>query len=119
MQHANHILQHLQHRFGTDVFYQQHTVDDVLTLWVPKDKIISVIQYLKSDLPQPFSLLYDLCGIDERNRVKKEEIPVSDFTIVYHLFSFEQNNFIRLKVALQGEYPALPSATAVYKNANW
>src|SRR3546814_5501928 len=26
---------------------------------------------------------------------------------------------IRLKVALQGEYPHLPTATTVYENANW
>jgi NADH-quinone oxidoreductase subunit C/D len=119
MQLANAILQHLQERFSNDAFQQQITVDEMPTVWVPKEKIIPVIQYLKSDPIQSFSFLYDLSGIDERNRTKKANTPPSDFTVVYHLFSYRHNHFIRLKVALQGEYPALPSITAVFKNANW
>lgn len=118
MQDANHIFQHLQSSFGADIFHRQQTVDEIPTLWVPKDKIIPVIQHLKSAIPQPFTLLYDLCGVDERDKTKKNGIP-TDFTVVYHLFSFEQNSFIRLKVPLQGEYPSLPSITSLFKNANW
>lgn len=119
MQHDNDILQHLQQRFGAGTFNQQDTVDEILTLWVPKEHIVSVIQYLKSDIPHPFSFLYDLCGIDERNKTKKTAIPAADFTVVYHLFSYGQNSFIRLKVPLAGEYPTLPSVTSVFINANW
>ncbi|HRP55091.1 NADH-quinone oxidoreductase subunit C/D [Agriterribacter sp.] len=119
MQLANAILQHLQERFSNDTFQQQITVDEIPTVWVPKEKIIPVIQYLKSDPAQSFSFLYDLSGIDERNKTKKTNTPPSDFTVVYHLFSYRQNHFIRLKVALQGGYPTLPSITAVFKNANW
>ncbi len=119
MQDGNHIFQHLQSSFGAETIHQQQTVDEILTLWVSKDEIVAVIQYLKLSIPRPFSLLYDLCGIDERDRTKKEGMPASDFTVVYHLFSFEQNCFIRLKVPLRGEYPALPSVTSLFKNANW
>jgi NADH-quinone oxidoreductase subunit C/D len=113
------ILKQLQQRFGADAFQQQQSVDEVLSVWLPKDKVISVIQYLKSAVEQPFNLLYDLCGIDERDRAKKENIPAKDFTIVYHLLSFERNRFIRLKVALEGEYPSMQSITSLFKNANW
>jgi len=113
------ILKQLQQRFGAAAFQQQHTVDEILSLWLPKDKLIPVIQYLKSSVEQPYNLLYDLCGIDERDRAKKENIPAKDFTIVYHLFSFERNRFIRLKAALEGEYPSMPSITSLFKNANW
>ncbi len=119
MQLANAILQHLQERFSNVAFQQQITVDEIPTVWVPGEKIIPVIQYLKSDPVQSFTFLYDLSGIDERNKTKKTGAPSSDFTVVYHLFSYRQNHFIRLKVALQGGYPALPSITAVFKNANW
>lgn len=119
MQLANAILQHLQERFSNVAFQQQITVDEIPTVWVPGEKIIPVIQYLKSDPVQAFTFLYDLSGIDERNKTKKTGTPPSDFTVVYHLFSYRQNHFIRLKVALQGGYPALPSITAVFKNANW
>ncbi|MEJ7740550.1 MAG: NADH-quinone oxidoreductase subunit C/D [Chitinophagaceae bacterium] len=108
----------LQQRFGADAFQQQQTVDGILTLWVPKENIVAVIRFCKSDGQHPFTLLYDLCGIDERDRAKKIS-AATDFTIVYHLFSFGLNMFIRLKCALQGEYPSLPSITSLFKNANW
>jgi len=113
------ILKLLQQRFGADVFQLQLTVDEILSLWLPKDKLIPVIQYLKSSVEQPYKLLYDLSGMDERDRVKKDHIPAKNFTIVYHLLSFERNRFIRLKVALEGDYPSMPSITSLFKNANW
>src|SRR3954471_6145339 len=114
----NAILNSLQQRFTADVFLQQYTIDEILTLWLPQDKLIPVIQYLKS-AEQPYKLLYDICGIDERDRTGKEKIPAKDFTIVYHLFSFERNAFIRLKVALAREYPSMAAITSLFKNANW
>ena len=70
---ANILLKTLQQRFGAETFIQQHTVDEILTFWLPQEKLIAVIQYLKSGIDQPFVLLYDICGIDERDRAKKEE----------------------------------------------
>src|SRR6476469_7405373 len=111
------ILQQLLVRFGEDVCRQQKTKDDMLTLWVPAQKIIPVIQYLKS-IDQPFNFLYDLCGVDERDRARKEKLPAKDFTIVYHLFSVDRNSFIRLKVALD-DGATIPSITQLFQNANW
>ncbi|HJT75481.1 MAG TPA: NADH-quinone oxidoreductase subunit C/D [Chitinophaga sp.] len=116
MQYADHIPSDLIERFGPDVFRHQVTADGVLTLWTGKENIVPVIQYLKSN---HYPLLYDLCGIDERDRAGKETFTLADFTIVYHLFSFRHNNFIRLKVALSGDYPSLPSITSIFQNANW
>jgi NADH-quinone oxidoreductase subunit C/D len=113
------ILFRLQQRFGADAFQQQPTIDGVLTLWVQKENIVAVVQFLKSTADYSFSLLYDLCGVDERNRTQKEHMPATDFTVVYHLFSLDKNEFIRLKVPLIGEYPSLPSITSLFKNANW
>src|SRR5688572_10134637 len=115
---TNMLLRNLQQRFGAETFFQQQTVDGTSTFWIPQEKIISVIQYLKSEIGQPFVLLYDITAIDERDKAKKDA-QAKDFTVVYHLLSFERNSFIRLKVALQGEYPSLPSITSVFKNANW
>jgi NADH-quinone oxidoreductase subunit C/D len=110
------IHEQLIQRFGPDTFQEQTTADGILTLWTSKRSIVSIIEYLKSN---HFLLLYDLCGIDERDRAGKEQLPVADFTVVYHLFSFRYNEFIRIKVALAGEYPTLPSITAIFQNANW
>ena len=119
MADENNILAHLHERFGTHAFYQQHSVDGIITLWLTKEKIVPVIRFLKTGIPEPFSLLYDLCGVDERSKTRHNGFPPADFSVVYHLFSFDQNSFIRLKVPLQGEYPELPSITTLFKNANW
>jgi NADH-quinone oxidoreductase subunit C/D len=119
MSDAAAILDLLQQHFGAAAFIEQPSADDITTLWLPKEKIVSVTTYLKTSIAQPFNLLYDLCGMDERDRAGKEKLPVKDFTVIYHLFSFERNSFMRLKVALEGEYPLLPSITGVFKNANW
>jgi len=113
------LVEELTSRFGASVFTQQHTVDEVTTLWVLKEHITTVLHYLKHNLHEPFELLYDLCAIDERNQAKKNGSPSSDFTVVYHLLSFKRNCFIRLKVALLGNYPSIASVSALWSNADW
>jgi NADH-quinone oxidoreductase subunit C/D len=109
----------LTSEFGESVFTHQLTVDEVTTLWVAKENITTVLRYLKHTIHHPFELLYDLCAMDERSRAHKNGSPSSDFTIVYHLLSFKRNVFIRLKVALYGDYPSMPSISSLWKNANW
>jgi len=106
-------------KFGASFFTPQLTADEVTTLWVAKENILEVLRFLKQDITQRFELLYDLCAIDERSRANKNGSPASDFTIVYHLLSLQRNCFIRLKIALHGGYPTLPSITDLWKNANW
>jgi NADH-quinone oxidoreductase subunit C/D len=83
------------------------------------DKLKEVLFYLKREIAKPFPLLYDLTAIDERTRKKLPDYPSSYFTLVYHLFSFERNSFLRLKVALKEEFPSAPSISSLWANANW
>ncbi|MHA4842766.1 NADH-quinone oxidoreductase subunit C/D [Flavitalea antarctica] len=119
MQDATNILEYLKLNFGEAAIRQQNTVDDLLTIWVNGNDCLPMIRQLKAEIRKPYSLLYDLCAIDERDRSHKKDFPAVDFTVVYHLFSFERNQFIRLKVPLLGEFPKLPSITSIFKNANW
>ncbi len=112
-------LHELKEKFGDSSLQVQETKDEVLTLWVPKSKIVDIVQFLKEEVTDPYPLLYDITAIDERTRSNRRGQPDSDFTVVYHLLSFARNNDIRLKVALKGEYPSLPSITEVWPNANW
>jgi NADH-quinone oxidoreductase subunit C/D len=109
----------LQLKFGEDTFIKQTTRDGMETLWLPQNKLIAVLTYLKTDIRQPYLLLYDITAIDERSRKHEPAYPSSDFTVLYHLFSFGRNSFIRLKVALHGDYPAVPSITSLWMNASW
>jgi NADH-quinone oxidoreductase subunit C/D len=114
------ILQDLQKEFGPDAgFVVQPVRDGIPTVWVPRESTPPVLQYLKNRAPQPYRMLYDLTAIDERGRTQRKGQPESDFTLVYHLLSFERNADVRVKVALQGEYPSAASVTKIFPSANW
>lgn len=113
------ILQELQLRFGAGAFRAQATHDDVPTIWVPGHKLCEILRYLKEEIPQPFRMLYDLTAIDERVRTNKQDQPDSEFTVVYHLLSFDRNTDVRIKVAIKGEKPSIPSVVGVWTSANW
>ncbi len=108
----------LRSRFG-DVFTEQATRDGIVSLWLRLDRLKEVLQYLKNEIPRPYKLLYDLTAIDERSRKKDPDYPAGKFSLVYHVFSFERKAFIRLKVALEDEYPSAPSITSLWLNASW
>ncbi len=111
--------QELRERFGATVIAGQDTHDRVPTFWIARDAIRDVLSYLKRDIVEPYRMLYDLTAIDERSRTRRDEQPESDFTVVYHLLSFERNADIRIKVALPAENAVSPSITPVWPSANW
>jgi NADH-quinone oxidoreductase subunit C/D len=97
----------------------QITADNTLTFWVAPDQFKDLLKYLKNDIYKPFRMLYDLTAIDERRKLKRNNLQESDFTIVYYLTSFERNEDIRIKVPLKGEYPGISSITDIWPSANW
>ncbi|WP_263366302.1 NADH-quinone oxidoreductase subunit C/D [Edaphobacter bradus] len=110
--------QELQHELG-DTAAPQSARDDIPTFWVSKDAIHQAIRSLHSSISDPYTMLYDLTAIDERGRAHRDGQPPSDFTVVYHLYSFERNSYVRLKVALNEEQLTLPTITDIFRAANW
>jgi NADH-quinone oxidoreductase subunit C/D len=113
------IVRELRERFGEAVICVQPTRDNIPTLWVSPGRHLRLLSYLKGEAEKPYRMLYDLTAIDERVREKRDEQPPADFSLVYHLLSFERNSDIRVKVPLKGEYPALESITGIWPSANW
>jgi len=110
----------IKERFDDNaILANQDTSDNILTVWVFKEDFTGLLEFLKSGIKSPFRMLYDLTAIDERRRSKKQDLPGSDFTIVYHLTSFERNEDIRVKVPLVGDYPSIRSITDIWPSANW
>jgi NADH-quinone oxidoreductase subunit C/D len=97
----------------------QHTLDGVPTFWTAKDALPGLLRFLKYEIDRPYKMLYDLSAIDERMRMHREGQPPSDFTVVYHLLSFERNEYVRIKVALADGQLYLPSVTDIWPAANW
>jgi NADH-quinone oxidoreductase subunit C/D len=114
-----HIVEELQNKFAEAIITQQPTQDEIPTLWVARDRAHEILRYLKTEIDKPYRMLYDLTAIDERVRTHQQGQPPSDFTVVHHLLSFERNADVRIKVALEGEYPSLPTITDIWPAANW
>ncbi len=113
------ILQELQAKFG-EAFITPHPArDEVPTLWTSKEKVHEVIDYLKNQVASPYRMLYDITATDDRVRQHRDGLPASDFTVIYHLLSFERNEYIRIKVPLKGDSLSLPTITDVWPAANW
>lgn len=112
------VVAELSARFGAETFTVQATRTGMPVLWVPREQLIEVLRFLRQ-LPQPYVMLYDLHGVDERLRTQRRGLPEADFSVFYHLLSVERNSDVMIKVALAENDLSLPSATAIWPNANW
>ncbi|MGO9612776.1 MAG: NADH-quinone oxidoreductase subunit C/D [Dissulfurispiraceae bacterium] len=113
------IIEELSSRFGSSNVTPQTTRDGTPTVWLPREKLHDALHYLKTENASRYQMLYDLTAIDERLRTNRQGQPDSDFTIVYHLLSYQNNSDIRIKVALKGGVPSAPTVTDIWPSANW
>ena len=112
------VVADLKARIGADCVYQE-TVDDVPTVWVPRERIRETMRYLKHEAPKRFELMFDLSAIDERARQNRAGQPDSDYTVFYHLMSLSADEDLRVKVALAGSDANIDSIESIYPVANW
>jgi len=119
MPSTNPIITDLKTTFGDSILAEQPTRDEIPTLWVGRDKVNDVLRHLKTVIDRPYKMLYDLTAIDERVRNHRQDQPASEFTVVYHLLSFDRNEDIRIKVPLTKGSPSLPTITNLWQSANW
>jgi NADH-quinone oxidoreductase subunit C/D len=112
-------LSELGEKFGAKGLSQQETPDRILTLWIARESLHEALDHLKYRVPEPYQMLYDVTAIDERARVHREGQPASDFTVVYHLLSFDRNAYIRIKVPLREDDLHIPTVTDLWPGANW
>ncbi len=106
----------LRARFGDSVQQTEHT-SDMLTFMVEQRRLKDVLRFLKTEAAPRFQRLDDVTAIDESARRNRQEYP--DYTLVYHLLSFEPASRLRLKVGLQGDAPVTQSVTDIWPSANW
>jgi len=113
------IIDDLKRAFGEAVLAVQPARDNIPTLWVSSDRIRDILLHLKTGVDLPYKTLYDLTAIDERVRTHRQDQPGSDFTICYHLLSYDRNDDIRIKVPLTKESPSLATITGLWPSADW
>jgi NADH-quinone oxidoreductase subunit C/D len=112
------IIDKLKSTFGESILAVQSTRDGIPTLWVGRTAR-DVLRHLKSDVERPYRTLYDLTAIDERTRSHRTDQPQSDFTVVYHLLSYDRNDDVRIKVPLTEDPSSLSTVTGLWESASW
>ncbi|MBP1850622.1 NADH-quinone oxidoreductase subunit C [Rhizobium halophytocola] len=82
-----------------------------LTVTTTPDRILALLNFLRTDVQCGFVNLVDICGADYPQRVER-------FEVVYHLLSPRQNQRIRVKLSVAENTP-VPSACSIYMGADW
>jgi len=114
------ILDELSARFPDALRPDPETRDGIPTLWAAEGSIKAILSHLKTGIARPYPMLYDLFAIDERVRADRSlQSGLGEYTVVYHLLSFERNEDLRLKVALSGESPVIDTISDIWPAANW
>jgi len=83
----------------------------LLTFETTKDVIIEVLQFLKENEVANMNFLTDITAVHypEKNQI----------AVVYHLHSMVKRIRIRIKVFIHEHTPTIPTATVLWKSANW
>ncbi len=128
----------MERRFGAGVRRAPYT-SDMLTFHVAEKRLKEVLRFLKTEAAPRFPRLDDLTAIDESMRrsqaplysgtveyeapfdrtLKRDAAPRPDYTMVYHLLSFDPPARIRLTTGLTGQDPVTNSITDIWPSASW
>ncbi|MFI5171450.1 MAG: NADH-quinone oxidoreductase subunit C [Chitinophagales bacterium] len=85
----------------------------MIDIVVEREKIIDILQWLKNSNLFQFNFLTSLCGMHFPDN-KGEELSV-----VYHLHSLTNNVRIRVHTFFAANDAVVPTATVLFKTANW
>ncbi len=104
------LLDELQKRFPGAIV-EAVTFRKMPSLTLTKDFLLSMCHFLKDEQGGAYTLLTDQTAVDYPKREKR-------FDIIYHLYSFQRNDRLRLKVII-AEGEAVPSVVSLWPTANW
>lgn len=105
------VLTRLQARFDANIRNVSEPYG-FLTMETEKEHILDVLEFLKTDPELLFNFLTDITAVHYPDEDK-------EFAVVYHVHSMTKGARVRIKVYLEGPYPAIPTATVLWNGANW
>jgi len=106
----NDLIELLGEKFGNKIVGVNEPYG-LLTFETTKDVIIEVLQFLKENEVANMNFLTDITAVHypEKNQI----------AVVYHLHSMVKRIRIRIKVFIHEHTPTIPTATVLWKSANW
>ena len=114
-----------------------HRAHAELTLNIPRDQLLTIMQQLRDGKGFQFGLCIDVCGVDlltygdsewsthndGYSRGAHTEAVAADlenrFAVVYHLLSTTLNHRLRVKALLDSDAPIVDSVVDIWSAANW
>lgn len=104
------IIELLGEKFGEQLFDVTEPYG-LLTFSTTKDKIITVLSFLKENGKINFNFLTDLTAVHYPN--------TNQIAIVYHLHSMVSGVRVRIKVFLHENDAKIPTVSTLWNSANW
>lgn len=83
-----------------------------VTILIHAPALLTVCQALKSDPALAVDMVIDITAVD-RYRAEQR------FEVVYHLYSLTHKRYVRLRVPVDADPPAVDSVTGLWAAANW
>jgi NADH-quinone oxidoreductase subunit C len=96
---------------GAEVVPPAAVRDDVVVV-VAREAVAAALVTLRDHAELRFEMLSDLTAVDYLGRAPR-------FEVVYQLYSLTHNHRLRVKVPVPEDDAVVPSATALWKAANW
>ena len=95
------------------VILDSHNFRGDQTITVQKNVLIGLFKFLRDDSGLDFNFLMDLTAVDYLNRKDDR------FEVVYHFYSLQRNDRLRVKVPLNEDDCTIDSVSSLWKTANW
>lgn len=89
---------------------------DVPIVYVKKDSLLKLLQYMKTDSHFQYVYLADYTATDESDETADTGKP--RFELVFNLYAWEQGTRFRVKCRIQ-EGDEAPTVTGLWKGADW
>jgi NADH-quinone oxidoreductase subunit C len=95
-----------------DAVEETHARHGDATARVARQRVVPVMRFLREDPETRFEMLADLTAVDYLGETPR-------FEVVYHLYSLEKNQRLRIKARVPEDDCAIDSIVAVWPAANW
>ena len=113
MAEGNITLQKLKAQYPDEIIEAEDRPGDS-SIVLRKGRIVDICRFLRDDPDLLYRYFIDICGVDYLELGQKPR-----FAVVYHLFSLDKKQRIRLKVPIEESDLIIDSVVDVWRGADW